>query len=131
MIRIRNYKEEDYPALQAWFNSEKYKSWICPPADALSDLGLIVESQDHKLAAGFIYHTNSNWVSIEFVIVNPEAPKSLRVQAIDSLMEALFCQAEQYGKYLITSTANQFLGKRLQNTGFTKTDLVNHYIKIS
>jgi len=117
---IRDYKPEDYATIWQWWR--KHKSYA-PEEDLLPDSGIVVFNENYDTAAGFIYQTNSKMCIFEFVIVNPEASKKERNEALDLLIKSVvdFCNTNDY-KMIYTSTSLRKYISRLKENGFIEAD---------
>lgn len=88
ILLVRRFEHSDYEEYQKWFNSIK-NSAGCPSYEMLSTIGYIVEQDNLKICAGFLYLTNSNIAMIEFVIANKKAPTQIRKKALKKLLHSL------------------------------------------
>jgi len=121
---------KDYKEYSRWYQK------ICrsnpPKPDSLSTLGIIIEHQQEKICAGFLYITNSDIALIEFVIANPDAKGSVRKESLKKLLTQLEDEANYKGyKVLLILTSNAVFGENLaKNFNYKKGDTPHYeYIK--
>lgn len=77
--------EKDFKSYMSWF---KGHGWVNPPVkELLSDVGLMaVDGYGERLAAVFIYYTNSKIVLMEWLVTNPKIPAVKAIKALDTLV---------------------------------------------
>src|SRR5690606_25521471 len=103
---IRPYDTSDYPTLISW-----WKDWEWQPISQpfLPPLGYIVQDEyGTPLVAGFLYHTSSKFMVMEWIISNPSIDKMIRRAALKKLLEEAQVKAKDEGfGALITFTNNK------------------------
>jgi len=86
-MNVRTIKmETDYQMVCDWWMAHE---WPPVPACTLPKNGLVVEEDGKPLAAGFLYGTDSDLCSIEWIVSNPEAPILARGVAVKKLVKSL------------------------------------------
>lgn len=120
-MEIRKFDPEtDYVTCTSWWRKH---SWPAVPLDLLPKTGLMVEDNGVKLAAGWLYLTDSRFAVLEWVVGNPEASKYDRSTALDLLLISLKDAAKEAKVTTIfTSTEHQGLIDRYRGHGFIETD---------
>jgi hypothetical protein len=87
----------------------------------LSEYGAIVSTGDIDVCSGWLYQSDSKIAWIEWVVMNREAPRKLRVGGIDFLYETLFEQAKKLGFEIVMSLAHEKkFENMLKNKNFKK-----------
>jgi len=120
MIHLRMIKQEDYPMLEAWW---KAHGWPPVPQDALSEFGMIAHTEKHELCAGWLYLMTKYWGLIEFVVVNPEAPRKDRKVGVELLLGRLIQEAKLFNvKALFSSLKSNGLIRLYVKNGFKVTE---------
>lgn len=130
-VSIRDFNLDlDYNDVKGWFEHFSSRGIGCPSRDMLSLKGLIVENNNQKICAGWLYTTNSNIAMIEFVIANYEAPREIRKQSLKKLLTALEAKAINSGyEILLVLTSNLRFSESLESNGYTRGK-VPHYENI-
>ena len=117
MVSYRKFDfNRDYDTILSWW--EKHCGFA-PKPDHLSQNGIIVEANGMPICAGFLYQTDSAICVFEFVVCNPDAPKSAREEGLKALITAIQCSAYAMGYKLIYTSINiQAYIRKLKNAGF-------------
>jgi hypothetical protein len=119
-VEIKPLGPFDYAHVSAWWQAQ---NWPVIPQEMLPSTGLIVESEGEKLAAGFLYKTDSKIAWLEFLVGNPESDKMKRRQALDALIQGLCDEARESGfTRIFTSAQHPGLIERYKGHGFMETD---------
>ena len=121
-ISIREFTDEDYIDYVNWYKWLKKAEGKFPSRQMLSTDGFMVEIDNQKICAGFLYTTNSNISTIEFVFANPEADRNYRKQGLKKLLTELESLSIVKGyEVLLILTNNLFYSKSLvKDFGYTK-----------
>jgi hypothetical protein len=121
MITIRSFDVvRDYDDACEWWRHHK---WEPVPADHLSQIGFIAESDGIKLAAVWLYLTGTAFSLLEFFVANPEAPLKKKMKAMNELLEQGLATAKRCGaKSVFTSLKTKSLERLYVKHGFTVTD---------
>lgn len=98
MELIRAYNITDYETVNKWFTDQRVYSI---PADFLSDIGYIVPG----VAVGFLVKTNINCCFLEPFIANPDAPVSIRDEALREILRKLEDTAKSMGIRMVYGIA--------------------------
>ena len=119
-MKCRIWKKSDYEVLKGWWDEWKFPA---PPLEYLPPVGLIVESEEGPLAAGFLYKTDTPIMWIEWLVSNPKADKMVRGPAVDLCIDTLCFSASTLGAGIVfTSVGSHPLEHRLLKNGFTLGD---------
>lgn len=112
--------DKDYSDVCSWWQNQ---AWPVIPKEALSTTGFIVENNNQKILAGWVYHTNSNTALLEFLVANPEIKGDVRDEAFDAFFDVVFKYIELSNfKNIFMSVVHPKLKDRLEKVGFKKTD---------
>lgn len=112
--------DKDYSDICSWW---KKQAWPSIPKESLSTTGFIVENDNQKILAGWVYHTNSNTALLEFLVANPEIKGNERDAAFDAFFDVVFKYIELSNfKNIFMSVVHPKLKTRLEKVGFKKTD---------
>lgn len=127
-MTIRPYREADHTDLCAWWTAHK---WAPLPPELLPPTGFLVETDQMKLAAGFLYKTDGGWALLEFIVSNPLSDKMERSEALDVLIPALIFEAQKAGmKALFTTSDHPSLIERYKKHGLSVSDTgVTHLVR--
>lgn len=107
---------EDYEDVVKW-----WKEWnMTPiPVDFLPPTGFMVTHKGVKIAAAFLYKTDSLVCCLDWFITNSGAPKKVIITAIDFLIIFGEEEAKQSGKrFMYNSVENKVILNRLLKNGF-------------
>jgi hypothetical protein len=121
---IRDVEKKDYETLCGWWKCQNFEA---PPWEILPATGYIA----NETAAAWLYLSNSPIAWIEWVVVDPKAPKKLRGNSIDAVIEHVAASAKFTGAtVLFTSTSNFPFMERLRRHGFAEGDKrVNQFVR--
>jgi len=124
MIEIRQFDvAQDYEEICRWWDAHK---WPCIPLDFLPDEGAggrILLSDGLPIIAVWIYKTNSRLGWMEWMVSNPDAPREIRRDAPDLIIEDAIKYAKELGLgVLFTSIRVPRLIERLTKAGFQISD---------
>ena len=86
--------ETDYKMAIEWWNGHK---WDPIPASSLPKNGVVVSEDGADLALGFLYGTDSDISSIEWILSNPGAPLVKRTKAVKLVVESLTALSQHIG----------------------------------
>lgn len=118
---VRKFDPElDYiDAVTCW----KQQEWPAIPLDLLPKTGIVVESDQSKLAFGWLYLTDSKMSILEFIVGNPNVSWQERDEAIHLVINALCLEAKGNGaRSIFTSVNHPRLIERYKSQGFAETD---------
>jgi len=120
-LNIRALKESDWDTLVSWWDT--WDEWTAPPKDFLPNNGtggLMVESDENPVVAGFMYTTNSKGILLEWIISNPEYREKDRKEAIDLLIKSAeeICKKQGY-KYIFSIGRNKSLIETHKRLGYS------------
>lgn len=108
---------KDYPEICEWWRGQK---WPHIPKTHLPETGYIVEDDNHKLAAAWLYLTGTQFAMMEFLIVNPNAPIKNRSNGIKKLLKGITDTAVEIGvRSIFTSSKASGLIRLMQRNGFS------------
>lgn len=121
---VRDFRKEDYELVCGWWKQHKFPP---PPLDLLPATGYIAD----EAAAAWLYLSNTPVAWLEFTVVDPNAEKAVRHEAIDKLLRNIFARAKAIGNKIIFAAASEpSYCHRLKNMGFIEGDKkVSHFIK--
>jgi hypothetical protein len=122
--------QDHYTEVERWWEFWRWKGRVC--AEALSDIGYVVEKNGILLCAGWLYTTNSLVACLNFITANPYAQKEDVSEGLDFLIECLSQRGLKEGKRIIMSTVNnKNLAKRLGRLGFLENgNNLTHYTRL-
>lgn len=119
-MEIRAITPQDYPKLVSWW---RLHNWEPVPPEYLPQIGLIVETPQVGVCAGFLYNTDSAIAWLEWVVANPLCDRLVRDQGLDLLIKSLLEKAKDLKKSIIlTTVTHQKLAARYVKLGATVTD---------
>lgn len=101
------------------------------PLSSLPQNGRMIWAEDHFLAAGFLYLSDSDIAYIEWIISNPDAPAILRAKSIEPLVEELCSLAKAKGcRVVFMALENKRLIENLLKKGFMRGDVnMTHLVR--
>lgn len=120
MLRSQLFQPTQYDMIAGWWTRH---GW--PPVNqaALSEIGLLVYDDDTPLCAGWLYLMTKYWALIEWVVVNPDAPRKRRAVGVELLLERLVSEAKFFNvQAIFTSLKSSGLIRLYQRQGFKITD---------
>ena len=112
-FNARKLIDKDYNCLVSWW---KWWRWTPVPKNFLPDNGtggIMIEKENTPVVAGFIYHTNSDVVIVEWIISNPDYKNKDRKQAVELLLNTIEAVCKDQGKKCMFSIGRN---KHLINT---------------
>jgi hypothetical protein len=121
-IKVRHLStDEDFKEICTWW--EKYPNWEPVHPEVLPPIGFIATLDGERLAACWVYTTDSCIAWLEYIVGNPFIEKELRSRALNACIaeasrDALDCGA----KTVFTSSNNSRLIERLKELGFIEGD---------
>ena len=121
---------KDYKDLCKWF--EFYK-WPPLPKEIFPKTTFILHGGGFKIASICLYIPQSGNIGFaEWYVINPEAPRHLRKDSINKLLNHISAYAKkEHCKTLFSSVANPHLLKKIKDNGFQETDkMMTNLIKI-
>lgn len=121
-MRVLKFDHEThYPLAAEWWTRHKFGVL---PVEFLPKNGLVIEADDGTpVCLGFLYLTDSAMAWIEYIVANPDAPITVRSDAVDLLIESLVNLSKTLGVgCLFTSTTLRGLTKRYEKQGFVIGD---------
>lgn len=121
---IQFSSEKHYAEICHWWNAYE---WPQVPLDHLPDTGFVVETDELEvpLAAAFLYFTGTAFAIFEWAVVNPSAPRELRKESLETLLDFMHNMARKAGVKTIFTSAeskNRPWISRLERNGFTVSD---------
>ena len=120
MIQLRMFEEKDYLTICEWWSAQ---GWPLPPIESLSEFGMIAYNEKHLLCVGWLYLTTGYWGWIEWIVVNPDAPRKLRQTGLKSLIARLLEEAKVFNiKAVHCSLKSPGLIRMHQRAGFLIAD---------
>lgn len=123
MDNVREYKSGDYSEICKWF---KLHGLGTPMRDQLPMNGFIVP----KIAAGFIYLTDSSVAILDCFIANPDSDDHQRDAAIDLIVSKLTTFARtRCVQLLIANTKIPVIRLRALHLGFLETGIHHSFAK--
>jgi hypothetical protein len=128
-VIVREFNADlDYKDVAQWWAKQ---DWPVLPANILSSSGFIVESENQKLAATWIFATNCPIYIMEWTVGNPDVSWEDRSAAIKLVTDAGCDWAKQDGAVQVftMTKSNRFIEK-LEKSGFQKTeDGMTHLVR--
>lgn len=120
----RIFEHTDYDTVYTWWIK---RGWKAPPLNMLPKTGFIVD----KVAACFLYSTDSDICVFELTISNPESKQKERDEALDGLIDMTSKYAQALGyKAMLTYTSHPKFMDRLEKHMFHKTDEnMTHFVR--
>lgn len=129
-MQVRKFNiETDYEDITTWW---KKQDWDIIPSSLLGVNGFIVEKDNKKIAATWIYKLqDSPWSLMEWTVGNPDTNWEDRSQAIKMVTDSACEWAKNNGaKLVFTMTKNERFMNKLQESGFIKTDSnMTHFVR--
>lgn len=121
-MEAREFNFLDYPEIFNWWQEHN----MVPVArECLPGLGLFVPG----LAVAFLYKTDSKLALIEWELVNPNADKQERRQALKLIIEQLIERAKAEGfTFVFSSSAHAGLTETYKDLDFIETDKNMSYL---
>ena len=123
-MNIRKLTESDYEVLVDWWNA--WPEWSAPPREILPENGsggLIVEKDNVKVAACYIYETNSKTAWIEWIVSNPDYKEEDRGLLIEAMLKSAEKVCINMGNLFILSVGrNKSLMKKHKKLGWLVDD---------
>ena len=90
------------------------------PVRHLPSTGYVVRQDKLLLAAGWLYVSNSLLGWMEWIVVNPQALKPIRNEALDMLISGILNKAAIYSvEAVVMSTPHLSLARKIKSLGFT------------
>jgi hypothetical protein len=121
-IEIIPYTNEMYDEVSAFYSGH---GWSHPPVkEILPDLGFVAVRGEEKLAAGFLYESNSNMYFLEWTATNPRASLKIRARAFKLLIRtimALVKRQKPMGQ-IMQFTPNEAIIRAYKKLGFVDTE---------
>lgn len=120
MIKIKMFEEKDYPMVCEWWRRHE---WPLIPLKALSEFGMIAHEDGVMLCAAWLYLMTRYWGLIEWVIVNPDAPRKARQLGLKLLLARLKEEAKVFHvEAIFSSLKSNGLIRLYEKAGFKVTD---------
>lgn len=132
-MNVRYINDKDYDTICGWWKSHNMKPISKNILPDNGRGGIIVSYDGINVCAGFLYLTNSDVSSIEFVVTNKNFKKNkVKNKCLDELFIQLIKLAKDSGSSIIfTSIRNKNIQKKSLELGFICSDeKINNYIKI-
>lgn len=113
--------DKDYNDVASWW---KKQEWPALPANILSTAGFIVEQDNEKFAATWVFATNCPIYIMEWTVGNPDSSWENRSAALEMVTDAACTWAKNDGaKQIFTMTkSKRFIEKLIECNGFTETE---------
>lgn len=120
-MNVRKFDlNEDYKDVVKWWSKQ---GWPVLPAAILSSAGFIVEQENEKIAATWVFATNCPIYIMEWTVGNPDVKWENRSEGIQMVTNAACEWAKNDGaKQLFTMTKSDRFINKLEENGFQKTD---------
>lgn len=119
-LKVRKFSKEDHKDIVNWWNEQDFPAL---PIELLSPNGFIVEDEEEKIAATWVYRTDSPIYIMEWTVGNPSLDFKKRGAGLDLLIDNASTWAKEDGALLLfTMAEHKRLISRLENKNFTKTD---------
>lgn len=111
---------KDMPDVHNWWEDQ---GWPQVPLNHLSTDGWIGEINGKKAVAAWVYHTNSAFCLLEFIVVNPEIRRAERAEAISKFIDYMVEYTRGLNfKTMFLTVKNESLISRLEKKGFQVSD---------
>lgn len=111
---VRRILDLDFDEIEKWF---EMRSMTMPNRSLFPKVGFIV----NKIAAGFIYFTDSSVAIIDCYISNPSSNAKERNEALDAITGALITVGKQHNiKLLKCDTQVDAIKIRAESAGFKR-----------
>jgi hypothetical protein len=131
LIQLKIFEPEaDYETVKEWWEGH---GWNALPAVMLPKLGVMAFTEQHGLAAGWLYMDNSCGVCmLEWLVTNPEVKGTGTVRGLKHVCEFLTKQAKSFGYTIMLTTCRQdSLARFHERNGFQTTDSeMIHLVKL-
>ncbi len=128
-FNARKLNDKDYDCLVNWW---KWWRWTPIPKNFLPDNGtggIMIEKENVPIIAGFIYHTNSDAVVVEWIISNPEYKDKDRKQAVELLLNTIEAVCKKQGKkYMFSIGRSKHLIDTHKKLGWVVDEKPSHEI---
>lgn len=131
-MKVREFQIPDYPHVCEWWRAHKGPfpggHWPMIPLEFLSNSGFIAEDDDgERVAAGWLYLTNSAWSLLEFAVSNPNASIKKRHKGLELIVEEVARVTKDLGLACFTSLKSRGLKKLYERHGFgsAETGMIN------
>lgn len=121
-------KAKDYPDVKLWWEKQE---WFPVETHLLSSTGFIAETEKTKLAATWIYVTNSSIYIMEWTVGNPDVEWEQRAEAIDLVVETASRWSKTNGAAIVfTMAGHDRLINKLKKQDFIETDTnMTHFVR--
>lgn len=119
---------KDYEDIKSWCEQRQFPILV---KEMLSTTGFICEDESNKIAATWVYITNSPTFLMQFTINNPNLDWKIRNEGMQQIFNAASDFSKKHGaKLLLASVENKRLIEKLEVNGFEQTDKnVTHMIR--
>jgi len=112
--------EKDYKEIANWWTKQ---DWPVMPTSMLCDDGFIVEDDENKLAACWVFSTNCPIYIMEWTVGNPDVDWETRQKALDMLIATCVEWSKDNGaEFLFTMTKRGRFLDKLKDNEFKETD---------
>lgn len=120
-LKVREFNpEKDYSTVIEWWEAQE---WPALPLEMLPKNGFIVEDEEEKVAASWVYRTDSRIYIMEWTVGNPVLDHKKRGEGLDILLDVCSQWAKSQGAWMLLSmTSHDRLIDRLETKDFKKTD---------
>jgi hypothetical protein len=120
-MNIIKFDHTKYELLCEWW---KDHNWPNISLESLPTTGYIIEKNETKVCAGFLYKSDSNITWLEFIISNKKCNYETKQEGLDLLIKTLCDEAKKDGYSIVfTSCSHNGLIEKYSNNGFKKTDI--------
>lgn len=123
-MNVRKITEDDWEDLVSWW--DYWPEWRTPHRDMLPEGGtggVIIEKNNTKVAACFIFTSNSKTAWLEFVISNPHYKEKDRSDLIEEVITAAETICKNLGYSFVYSVGrNKSLVKKYKKLGWWVDD---------
>lgn len=117
---VNKFNPEDYNEISSWWTKQ---DWPAIPLQMLSDSGFIVEEDGVKIAATWIFKTNSPIYLMEWTVANPDISWDKRSEGLELITNEACKWAKKNGAASVfTMTKHERFIDKLKDYGFQVTD---------
>ena len=116
-IWLRDYIPEDYFTIASWWAA---RGLPVAPHNYLTSNGVIVQTVDKAIAAGFLYRLDvTPMYSLDSIVSNPEATSEERTEAVKLLIKFAKTRCKELGGQLLLGFSHtDGLTQKLEESGF-------------
>lgn len=116
-LLVETYKDSDYEEYKGLWEKQNAN---CPDKDVLSKYGIKITLDGNMVCCGFLFDTGCSMCMFEWYIVNKDAPRNVRKDALNLLVEKVKEYAKLAGyRFIYTGVGSESFMKKLTDHGFT------------